>query len=83
MGTGRQLNLVTGPHFPFIALRDGGPPASHWAGCSRSKRESKAELAVETTGGDQPNILPLDLILILSTLYLSFTSLHIPSQINA
>ena len=51
-------NLVlrtTNPHLLFIALHDGGPPALHWAGRSRSERKSKAQLAIGPTGGDQPN----------------------------
>ena len=38
-----------------MGLRDGGPPALSWAGRSRSERESKAQLTVGPTGGDQPN----------------------------
>ena len=65
VGTVAAANLVkkaASPHFLFIGLRDGGPPTSSWTGRSRSERESKAQLAVGPTGGDQPNILPLDLI---------------------
>ena len=39
-----------------MGLRDGGPPALSWAERSRSERESKAQLTVGPTGGDQPNI---------------------------
>ena len=56
------VTLATDLHLLFMPLRDGGPPASYWAGRSRSEPESKAQLAVGPTGGDQPNILPLDLI---------------------
>ena len=51
------------PTFLVIALRDGGPSARRTAGCPRSGRGSRAQLAVEPTGGDQSNILPLDLTL--------------------
>jgi len=80
-GCGEPYTLATDPHLLFMALRDGGPPASHWAGRSRSERESKAQLAVGPTGGDQPNILPLDLIFTFN--FIPFTSFLISSQINA
>ena len=63
-----------------MGLRDGGPPALSWAGRSRSERESKAQLTVGPTGGDQPNILPLDLIFTFNFIF--FTSFLISSQIN-
>ena len=44
---------ATSPHSIFIGLRDGDPPISSWTGRSRSERESKAQLAVGPTGGDQ------------------------------
>ena len=75
------VTLATDPHLLFMALRDRGPPASHWAGRSRSERESKAQLAVGPTGGDQPNILRLDLIFTFN--FIPFTSFLISSQINA
>ena len=56
------VTLATGPHLLFMALHDGGPPALYWAGRSRLEYESKAQLVVGPTGGDQSNILPLDLI---------------------
>ena len=71
MAAVKLMSRATSPHLLFIALRDGGPPALHWAGRALSERESKAQLAVGPTGGDQPNILPL--ILSYTFNFISFT----------
>ena len=65
-----------------------GPTSLPRAGRPPSGRESKAQLAVGPTGGDQSNILPLDLTLSfnLSQYFLSsflILYLPIPSQISA
>ena len=56
MAAANLVSRTTGPHLLFIALRDGGSPALHWVGRSGSKRESKAQIVVGLTGGDQPNM---------------------------
>ena len=81
MAAAKLMSRATSPHLLFIALRDRSPPALHWAERSRSERESKAQLAVGPTGGDQPNILPVDLIFTFN--FIPFNSFLISSQINA
>jgi hypothetical protein len=37
------VTLATGPHLPFMALRDGAHQPRHWAGRPRSGREIRAQ----------------------------------------
>ena len=75
-----QGNLVPcapNPHLPFMVLCDGGPPTMERLGAPDQGADPRAQLA----GGDQTNILPLDL-----TLFLKLNLLYlvpIPSQISA
>ena len=75
---GRAMNLVTraaGPPPLYIARRQ-GPTNQSSVGRPRSGRERKGSIEpLDSIGGDQSNILPLDLNftfnLILSTLFVS------------
>jgi hypothetical protein len=60
-------SLCRGSHPFYMALRDRVPPAIYWVGPPIMER-SRARLAFGPTGGDQTNILPLDLILCLLNL---------------
>ena len=75
------LSCAPAPTFLFIALRDEGPSARRTVGRPRSGRGSRAQLTVGPIDGDQSNILPLDLTLLLklNLIYL----FPIPSQISA
>jgi len=57
VGIVAATNLVTCAVVPtssiYMALRDRGPPAVYWAGRPRSGCESRVQLAVGPTGGDQ------------------------------
>ena len=69
------------PPLPFMCAARRGPTSLPRAGRPRSGRESKDQLAVGPTGGDQSNILPLDLTLSfnLSQSFLSsFLILYLP-----
>jgi hypothetical protein len=57
------VTLTTGPHLLFIALRDGGPPATSlgWASPIRT-RDQGLDMAVGPSPVEiETNILPLDL----------------------
>ena len=56
-----QVNLV--PTFLFMTLCDGGPPTMERLDAPDQGTDPRAQLAIEPIGGDQSNILPLDLTL--------------------
>jgi hypothetical protein len=57
------VTLTTGPHPLFITLRDGGPPATSlgWVSPIRTRDQGPTPGRWAKYGGDQTNILPLDL----------------------
>ena len=57
--------LVPQPHFSFMVLCDGGPPTIEWLDAPDQGVDLRAQLIVGSIGGDQTNILPLDLTLFL------------------
>ena len=60
------MNLVPcalAPTSLFMALCDGGPPTMERLGALDRGADPRAQLAVGPIGGDQSNILPLDLTL--------------------
>ena len=73
------------PPLPFMCAARRGPTSLPRAGRPRSGRESKAQLAVGPTGGDQSNILPLDLISYFNlsqSLLSSFLILYLPTPLR-
>ena len=83
----RRTSCMEPPTLPlsFIWHCATGAHQPLWAGRPRSGRESRAQLAVGPIGGDQSNILPLDITLFFQ-LYIFiyiFIPFHISSQINA
>jgi hypothetical protein len=58
-GSDEPRKSSRGPHLLFMILRDRDPPAICWAGLPRSGSSQ----GPGWPGGDQTNILPLDLIL--------------------
>ena len=48
-----------------MVLCDGGPPTIEWLDAPDQDVDPSAQLVVGPIGGDQTNILPLDLILFL------------------
>ena len=62
-GCGEPRISSPSPHLLFIALHDEGPSSRRMAGRPLSGRGSRDQLALGQIGGDQPNILPLNLTL--------------------
>ena len=61
-----QVNLVPcapGPTSLFMALCNGGPQTMERLGSPDQGTDPRAQLAVGPIGGDQTNILPLDITL--------------------
>ena len=80
-GLGEPRALCPEPHLPFMVLCDGGPPTMERLAARDQGVDPRAQLAVGPIGGDQTNILPIDL-----TLFLKLNLLYlfpIPSQISA
>ena len=74
-----QVNLVPcapAPTSLFMALCDGGPPTMEWLDAPNQGVDPRAQLTVGSIGGDQTNILPLDLTLFLKLNLITLSCSH-------
>ena len=74
-----QENLVACARPPplfFMVLCDGDPPTREWLDAPDQGADLRVQLAVGSIGGDQTNILPLDLTLFLKLNLLTLSCSH-------
>ena len=60
----------------FMVLCDGGPPTMERLGAPDQGADPRDQLAIGSIGGDQTNILPLDLTLCLKLILLTLSCSH-------